>query len=139
MNQQTISLNLPDKLYQQIRRYAEDSDRPVEAVLLESLNWFFDPTALLDGDLDQITESLHAYPTAILWHIAEHRVIQTQLSRLRELGEKAEFEKLTEIEESERAMLLRLYDRYILVRSTALVVLKQRGEEIDRYLKISEA
>ena len=41
MNQESVVLELPTELYERIRQIAEDSNRPVETVLLESLALLF--------------------------------------------------------------------------------------------------
>ena len=59
-----------------------------------------------------------------------------QSLRLRELSAKRKQETLTADEERELDDLLNLVDRQMLLRSEALLLLKQRGQDVESYLKL---
>lgn len=56
-------------------------------------------------------------------------------TRLRGLTETSKIGKLTDAEEIELDSLIDQYDDYVLARSTALLLLKRRGYDIEAYLK----
>jgi len=94
MTQKSITLELPDDLYHRIEEAAESTDRPMETVLLESLDLLFHAAHReLEADLTTCI-------TPQLWAVVYRR----------------------------------LSDRLTLFRSQALVILKARGEDIDRYI-----
>jgi hypothetical protein len=129
MTQQPVLLQLPDKLYERIREVAANSNRPVENVLLDSL-------ALLFGDWPDETplESLQAFTDEQLWAIVYLRLGKPDDERLNMLIDLSKRGELTQAEEAEMERLLDTEDRYILLRSQALVLLKQRGHDVESRL-----
>jgi hypothetical protein len=129
------SVTLPDEIYEQIQQIAQSSKQSVETILQENIGWFYDPVLMLEEhNLDHLVESIKSYPNAVLWFIVDNKIMRMHLVRLRELNERADYEPLTEPERVEQEFLLGLYDSYLLVRSQALAVLKQRGEDIETNL-----
>ena len=63
------------------------------------------------------------------------RLAWPQSQRLHELSAKNKLEKLTEDEQSEFEHLLTLNDRAMLLRSEALLLLKNCGHDIAAYLE----
>jgi predicted transcriptional regulator len=53
MSQTPVTIHLPDALYDRVRQFAEDTNRPLETVLLESVSLLFDdsPESLTVDDL----------------------------------------------------------------------------------------
>jgi len=130
MTQPPILLQLPDKLYERIREVAANSNRPLENVLVDSL-------ALLFGDWPDETplESLQVFTDEQLWAIVYLRLGKPDDERLQDLIELSKRGQLTVAEEGEMEQLLDTEDRYILLRSQALVLLKQRGHDVESRLK----
>ena len=76
-----------------------------------------------------------SYSDAQLWAVVYQRLAWPQSQRLHELSAKNKLEKLTEDEQSEFEHLLTLNDRAMLLRSEALLLLKNRGHDIAAYLE----
>jgi hypothetical protein len=76
-----------------------------------------------------------SYSDAQLWAVVSQRLAWPQSQRLHELSAKNKLEKLTEDEQSEFEDLLALNDRAMLLRSEALLLLKNRGHDIATYLE----
>ncbi len=128
MGEKSVTLQLPDELYESVQAAAEASERPLEEVLLESIGVLFRrPSA----DLERMLAELADYSDSQLWAVVYRRLPWTQSLRLRELNAKGE---LTDAEQSELEQLIDLVDRYMLLRSEALLLLKQRGQDVDTYL-----
>src|SRR5258708_1439194 len=104
MTQQPVVLQLPEELYERVRQIAQDSNRPIEMVLVDSL-------ALLFGDLPDNAELtpqiLATLSDEQLWAIVQRELAWPQDVRLRELTalgkqgnlsveEQAEMERLVE-------------------------------------------
>jgi hypothetical protein len=70
-----------------------------------------------------------------LWAVVYDRMLPSQSQRLHDLSEKNKWVELTVVEEVELDQLIDLADDNMLLRSEALVLLKQRGEDVDTYLK----
>lgn len=135
MGKRSITLDLPDELYERIQ--AEASQRPVEIVALETLGAVFrQPLDQNGGDLDELLAEMAEYHDSQLWAIVRRRLSWMQSLRLRELSAKRKQEALTPDEERALNQLLNLVDRQMLLRSEALLLLKQRGQDVESYLKL---
>ena len=133
MTQQPVLVNLPSDLYKRIHNTAQDTNRTLETVLLESLT-------LLFGDLSSDTEALlpvlDTLSDAQLWAVVQRRLTWPEGARLRELTMANKKATLSNREQSELDSLLEQVDRYTLLRSKALLLLKQRGHPIEKHLGI---
>jgi len=130
----SITLDLPDDLYEQVHQVAAQSQRPVERVVLESLRLLFVPPPSA-ADLAASLAVLSGYADAQLWAVVYQRLAWPQSQRLHELSAIKKLERLTEDEQHELADLLSSNDRAMLLRSEALRLLKIRGYDLEAYLK----
>jgi hypothetical protein len=99
----------------------------VESVLIESLKVLFgeplEETALA---------ALDDYTDAQLWAVIYQRLAWPENERLRDLTARGKGGELTPDERDELDALLDRVDRHTLLRSRALLLLKQRGRELKR-------
>jgi hypothetical protein len=133
MSQQSVVVQLPDALYERIREIAEQSNRPLETVLVDSLALLFGE---LPAETDFSAEMLQNLNDEQLWALVYRPLAWPQESRLRELIALGKRTALTDAEQAEIESLIRLVDRYTLLRSHALLLLKQRGHDVERRLKL---
>jgi len=131
MSQKLITLPISDELYERARKVAELRHQSTEEVLAESLKY----SLQLGFDLPPV-EALRNYPTTQLWSVVLSRMSEQQVQRMRELNDKNKEETLTQSEEQELDHLLDLVDQYMLLHSEALVLLKERREDVNSYLKM---
>lgn len=131
MSRTTVTLDLPESLFDRLRELAEAADRPVESVLLESLQVMFDDLA----DMGLSVEGLRDLTDAQLWGVVHRRMRWTESLRLRELGSIQRQTPLTPDEQDEMDDLLAQVDQDMLLRSEALLLLKERGRDISHYLR----
>jgi hypothetical protein len=129
MSLQPVTLELPEEIYERIRQIAEDSNRSLETVLMDSL-------ALLFGeDVELSPDRLNTLSDEQLWALVHRRFawpLDTRLRALTDLGKRG---ALSEDEETEMAQLVDAIDRYVLLRSQALLLLKQRGHDVEHHLQ----
>jgi hypothetical protein len=130
----SITLDLPDDLYEQVHQVAAQSQRPVERVVLESLRLLFVPPPS-SADLATNLAALSGYSDDQLWAVVYQRLAWPQSQRLHELSANKKLERLTEDEQHELEDLLSSNDRAMVLRSEALRLLKNRGYDIEAYLK----
>ena len=130
----SITLDLPDDLYEQVHQMAAQSQRPIERVVLESLRLLFVPAAVFCRFSHQSCGPT-SYSDAQLWAVVYQRLAWPQSQRLHELSANKKLERLTEDEQHELENLLSANDRAMLLRSEALRLLKNRGYDIEAYLK----
>ncbi len=131
MTQSTIELQIPDDIYQRARQIASDSDRSVESVLLDGLKLLFAARPELEISPDMLKE----YDDEQLRAVVQRRLAQEQDTRLRELIALGKKGLITDDEKSEMEALIALVDHQMLLRSEALLLMKQRGYDIEDQLK----
>lgn len=131
MTAQSITVNLPENLYKRIRQTAEDTNRPLETVLLESLALLFGEATINGKSLDSVLLSLSDEQ---LLGVVEQRLPWLDSMRLRELMDIDRRLGLTATEQAELNALLEEVDRQMIVRSQALALLQKRGHNIRQYL-----
>lgn len=132
MSHQSITLDLPDDVYERVRQAAEDSQRPVESVLLDTISLLFG-----DEAIEQVSpENLEKLTDDQLWAIVHRPLAWPQDARLRELTALGKSGALSDDEQAEMEQLIGVVDRYVLLRSKALLLLKQRGHDVEHRLKI---
>jgi hypothetical protein len=85
------------------------------------------------GDPEQLTAIMNALPDEDLWEMVRHRVSWASKAHLRALTEKARYSPLSSEEQAELAALTDEADQLTLLRSRALLLLKQRGHDIDAF------
>ena len=130
MGQSTVELQIPAEIYERARQIASDSNRSLESVLLDGL-------ALLFGDLPNTSlspDALKDYTDEQLWAVVHQRLAWPQDARLRELIALGKQGQLTTDEQAEMERLVDLVDHQMLLRSEALLLLQQRGHDIDTFL-----
>jgi hypothetical protein len=130
----SVTVDLPDDLYERVQQVAAQSQRPVERVVLESLRLLFVPPPS-SADLATSLAALPSYSDAQLWAMVYQRLAWPQSQRLHELSAKNKLERLTKEEQLELEDLLSSNDQAMLLRSEALRLLKNRGYNIEAYLK----
>ena len=132
MSKKTITLDIPDDLYQRIEQAAEGSERSLESVMLESLGMIFDANLLQNPeDVDQLEQLADAQ----LWAIVHRRIHWSDMAEMRQLMTKSKGEELADAEHTRLQELLNVYDTFVLYRSVALRLLKERGYDVDRFLQ----
>lgn len=132
MGLKSITLQLPEDVYSAVQEAAEISHRSIEEVLREGIDVFFGDVS--SADMDTLMKQMSTYTDALLWAVVYRKIPETQSKRLEELNAKTKQGKLTVQEQSEVDQILDLIDRYILLRSQALVLLKDRGHDVDAFV-----
>lgn len=120
-------------LYERIQEAATRSDQPVESVLIESLALLFGAPSV---DWEHLLATLEALPDAQLWALVYRRVAWTAGGRLRELTARGKKAPLSGEEQAELAALIDEADRMMLIRSQALLILQQRGHNVQDQLQL---
>jgi hypothetical protein len=82
------------------------------------------------------SDELKTYTDEPLWAVVHHRLAWPQDTRLCELVALGKKGQITSNEKSEMERLIDLMDHQMLLRSEALLLLKQRGHDVERQLKL---
>jgi hypothetical protein len=130
MASHTITLNLPETVYEQIQQAAETARRPVNDVLVEAIAAVAPVVNTASDHLRAALAHMAYLNDAALWQAARTTMPSEQRARLATLHDKQQYISLTPEEQAEEQALLRLYRETLLVRAQAVVLLKQRGYDV---------
>ena len=132
MSRSTIELQIPPEILERAQQIANASNRSVEDVLLDGLTLLFGTLA----DAGITPDELKKYTDEQLWAVVYQRLAWPQDTRLRELVALGKQGLLSDDEKAEMERLIDLVDRLMLLRSQALLLLKQRGHNVEKRLEL---
>ena len=127
MSDHTIRLNLPQHLYERLYELAQTNQRPIESVVIERLSLGFDDIPDLSAFIELSDDQL--------WAVVHTPFDVVQENRMKELREQRETRLLTDKEEAEADNLVEAFHLFILNRSKAMLVLHQRGVDVETQLQ----
>jgi plasmid stability protein len=130
MATQRITVNLPQALYEQLKQRAAQSQRSVEAELVEVVSTVVPVAGELTPALTELLTQLSLLDDTALWKVARRRLSQRAQAQLQSLNLKRQREGLTEAEAQKANALLRQYEQIILLRAQAAKLLKERGHDL---------
>jgi plasmid stability protein len=128
---QSVTLRLPDALYQHLKRRAEQAQRAIEDELLDVVAAAVLVDDELPLELSEALSSLALLDDEALWRAARTRLPAEAAEELEGLHLKRQREGISALEAEQTAALLRQYERAMLVRAQAAALLKQRGHDVS--------
>jgi plasmid stability protein len=131
MPTQSVTLHLPDPLYQRLKRRAEQAHRALEDELLDVVAAAVPVADDLPAELTEALSPLALLDDQALWRAARTRLAADAAEELEGLHLKQQREGLSASEAEQAAALLRQYERVMLVRAQAAALLKQRGHDVS--------
>lgn len=131
MTVQPITLHIPQVLYRQIKRRAERVQHSVEDELLQVVAMAVPDLEELPRDIAETLAQLAYLDDAALQRAASTIMPPDEIGLLEELTLKQQREGLTADERQQLERLLVRYERTMLVRAQAAVLLKRRGHEVS--------
>ncbi len=133
---QTVTVNFSEKIYGWLKRQSQITSRTVAdevtAVVAGSL-----AEEILPTDIEEELAQLELFTDDELWQAARLSAPQQKSERMQELVEKQQLEGLTEAEKQESQLLSHFFNRVMLVREKAAVLLQERNYNIKNLLKNS--
>lgn len=130
MKRSTIELEIAPEIEEHVRVIAEGENCSIESVLQEGLALLFGNDSIAEYLLDRLSDCTDEQ----LWALIYQRLTQSQDYRMRELLDRGTEGTITKQENMELNYYVDLVDRQMLLRSRALLLLKERGHDIDIYL-----
>jgi plasmid stability protein len=135
MHMQTITLDLPNNLYQQAIQRAQRMHSSLEQELLAILaSALAEPDELPAATVDAMAQLAYLDDTE-LWQVAQSPISTAESGRMQMLTLKRQAEGLTAEEQVEAERLLQRFDRHMLVRSQAIALLHARGHDVAKLLQ----
>lgn len=121
---QTITISLPDDVYQQVKQRSQQNQRGIDEELVLVVS-----DALPESDTD-VLAGLSFLTDEALWQAARTQATPEENARMEVLLAKQKRLGLTTAEEEELSLLANFFRRILLVRAEAAVLLKERGHDI---------
>ena len=131
MKRSTIELQIASDIRDQARKLAQGENCSVESVLEDGLALLFGSS----GDVYSLLDRLSSFGDDQLWELIHQQLTPSQDQRMRDLLYRGSEGTVSSQEKSELGAYVDLVDRQMLLRSQALVLLKERGHDIETYLK----
>jgi plasmid stability protein len=131
MTVQTLTLNVPEALYQRLQHRAAQAKRTVEDETVDVLAAAVSAGDALPAELAEAVSQLALLDDTSLWRAACTPFAAEAASQLEELHLKRQREGLTDAETQTVASLVRQYERALLVRAQAAALLHQRGHDVS--------
>jgi hypothetical protein len=120
MSIHTVTLDLPEEIYQRAQKVARATQRPIEQVVVE---WIQPP----QSEPGEAVARLETLSNDQLLQIARSRTPSDHSRRLQELLSTQQQRTLTEKEQQEAVALVEQEDLLTLQKARALFLLNQRG------------
>jgi plasmid stability protein len=131
MTVQSITLNLPSAVYQKLQRRAQAAQRSIEAELLDVVVTAVPALDNIPADLNESVAQLQLLDDVALQRVARSTLPTETAQQLETLHLKQQREGLTPAERATAEALLNQYERHMLMRAEAVVLLKQRGHIVS--------
>lgn len=131
MSTATVTLDLPDALYQRLRTTALATKQPIEKIMLHALN-LGSPPAWDDvpPEFQLDIAGLDKLPDEALWTIAKSRKTPAEFTRYEELLDRNAEGLLTPAERAELEDLRHEHDLFMLRKAHAAALLRWRGHPV---------
>jgi hypothetical protein len=129
---ESITLQIPDPLYQRLASTAQATHRPIEEVVLHSLKvgsppaWDNNVPEEFQADL----AALDRLEDEALWKIAQARKTNSEMKQYEALLQKKQEHTLSDAERTELTALRVEGDRFMLRKAQAAAILRWRGHTV---------
>jgi hypothetical protein len=133
MSQPLLTLELPEDIYERIRRAAKGMNQPMEKALVNIVRAATPSLEKVPLEYRAELEAMEDLGDEDLWKLSQSRPAPAKQRRLEALLEKNQRGTLTDRERQSLSGLCAEGDRLTLQRSYASLLLKYRGHRLQRY------
>lgn len=127
----SVTLQLPELLFQQVERLAQTFRRPVEDVLLDAVATALPPRAGLPQNLADELSELAFLSDSDLWQVARSTLPVEHYEEVDALLALKSENRLTSSENARLEHLLQEYQSLVLRRAQAAMLLQRRGHDMS--------
>jgi phosphotransacetylase len=128
---QTLTLRLPDSIYQRLVDLAQKSDRPLEEETVSLINAALLTDAELVADISNRLNQLALLTDEELWSAATSEADGDDNDLMQELLEKRQRQGLTPEEFEQVQILSKHFNHIMMVRAKSAALLAERGHDIS--------
>jgi hypothetical protein len=126
-----ITFELPPAVFEQLRSTAHRQNRPVADVVKDIVLREIPVLPALPADVETELASFAQLSDDVLWIIARSTLTTQQQRKLANLNDKAQRRPLTQAEQGQQQQLIDAYDRTLVRRAEAALLLSQRGYDLS--------
>ncbi|HRJ42455.1 MAG: hypothetical protein KJZ86_04880 [Caldilineaceae bacterium] len=137
MSVQTITVDLPEELYRQLKQAADSAQRSVSDIVQERLRQDEPILPALPQDVERELAAFAFLSDEALWQLARATLSTAEQAELAELNYTAQDSGLSPGQQARREHLLNLYQRTMVRRSEATGHLQDRGRDISSLFALS--
>jgi plasmid stability protein len=131
MTFQTVTIRLPDPIYRQMAQRARRKQRTIEDEVAEVVTNAIPIAKALPSDVTDALDQLTFLDDTELWQAAQSSLSPESSQQMQRLISKQQQQGLTPREQRRAEKLVRQYQRNMLIRAQAALLLKERGHNID--------
>lgn len=131
MSVQTITVDIPEDLYRQLKQAADSVQRSVSEIVQERLRQDEPILPALPADVERELAAFAFLSDEALWQLARATISLTEQAELAELNYTAQDSGLSPAQQARREHLLDLYQRTMVRRSEAAGHLQARGHDVS--------
>ena len=135
---QTITLTLPDNVFQPVQRAAQATQQSVEALLLTALQAALPVLEGLPSDVVQHLIVLESLDDQALWRVMCETVPRAQQQRLHDLLTRQQAGRLTVSQRVQLGALQQQADLVMLRKARAAVLLRFRGKRMPTVAELDQ-
>lgn len=121
------TLTIPDELYQRARQIAEETEQPIDSVLIEHLRTLSVPLPVLPPDEQAEVDALKHLSDDALWTIAGEQMPQDVQDRMQILMDKNSLGTISDAEYAELEGYVERGNRLMVRKAEAAGILMERG------------
>jgi hypothetical protein len=130
MSHPVLTLELPEDIYERVRRAAKGMNQPVEKALVNIVRAATPSLEKVPAEYQAELEAMEDLGDEELWKISRSRLAAAKQRRLERLLDKNQRGELTDLEKEALRGLRTDGDRLMLQRSYAACLLKYRGHPL---------
>ena len=128
---QTITVDVPEEVYRQLKRAADSVQRSVSDIVQERLGQDKPILPALPSDVERELAAFAFLSDETLWQLARSTMATAEQIELAELNYTAQDSGLSPTQQARREHLLDLYQRTMVRRAEAAGHLQARGHDIS--------
>lgn len=125
------TITVEPTVWQQLEQIAQSSSQPINQLIHEAIVASL-PT--LSQELETELANLELLTEEELWRAARLQAPADKTEQMQLLVEKQQLEGLTENEQQEAQLLANFFNRIMLVRAKAAVLLQEKGHDVNSLL-----
>jgi len=135
MTVQTVTVELPTTLYNRLKRRAEQTQRPIEAEIVDAVAGALPADEDLPPELFRQVAALAAADDETLWQMLKGTFPRKKSARLESLNLQHQAGEWNDELAQEAEQLATELEDYMFLRAQAMAVLMQRGYDLSTFGK----